>query len=159
MKNEELITMLAYLAYIEKKDSVKPGDYLNIFVRNQRINARFVTKGNVTNRLMDISINKDPLFKQSLQEVKTFIEKLQILCGNDFENVNKMICHTKKNTQSRTNQIFYLLWIAISHIEIERVRNEKEMIFNEICKMFMLSQDIKDDFFNASDYILKLSQI
>ena len=45
MKNEELITMLAYLAYIERKDGIKPGDYLNIFVRNQRINADSAPKG------------------------------------------------------------------------------------------------------------------
>lgn len=29
MKNEELITMLAYLAFIERKDQTKPGEYLN----------------------------------------------------------------------------------------------------------------------------------
>lgn len=45
MKNEELITMLAYLAYTERNDGIKPEDYLDIFVRNQRINARFGTKG------------------------------------------------------------------------------------------------------------------
>lgn len=159
MKNEELITMLAYLAYIERKDSVKAGDYLNIFVRNQRINARFGTKSYITNRLIEISENNDPIFFEALQDVKRFIEKIRILCGNDFEDFNKMIGLTKKNTKSRTNQNFYLLWIAVAHIDIKRVRNEKDSIFNQIKDMFLLSQYIKDDNFDINSYISKLSSI
>ncbi len=159
MKNEELITMLAYLAYIERKDSIKPGDYLNIFVRNQRINARINTKGNITNRLIEISSNCDPVFGDALKDVKKFIDKMQILCGDDFQDFGRMLGHTKKNIQSRTNQNFYLLWIAVAHMDIDRVREEKETIFEKIQELFMLSQDIKDDSFDVNDFIHKLSTI
>lgn len=159
MKNEELITMLAYLAYIERKDRIKPGDYLNIFVRNQRINARFSTKGNITNKLGEISRNNDPVFGDALKDVNSFIEKLKLLCGEDFENFNKMLGHTKKNTQSRTNQNFYLLWIAIAHIEFNRVQNQTEQIFNNIRELFLISQDINDENFDTTDYVQKLSSI
>ena len=159
MKNEELITILAYLAYIEKKDSINPGEYLNIFVRNQRINARISTKSHITNRLTEISSNYDPLFKNALQDVEAFIEKLQILCGENFEKFNSLIAHTKKNTQSRTNQNFYLLWIAVAHIEKKRLENEKEEIFKKIKNMFLISQDIKDDEFDVKNYIKELSQL
>ena len=159
MKNEELITMLAYLAYIQKKDSIKPGDYLNIFVRNQRLNARFNEKGNITNRLAEISSNNDPMFADALQDVKDFIDKLQYLCGEDFESFNKMICHTKKNTQSKTNQNFYLLWIALEHIDIDRIKQEKDHIFKKIQDLFMESQKINEEDFDVKNYIKKLSEI
>jgi uncharacterized protein with ParB-like and HNH nuclease domain len=159
MKNEELITMLAFLAYIERKDGIKPGDYLNIFVRNQRINARFSTKGNITNKLGEISSNNDPVFGDALKDVGSFIEKLKLLCGDDFENFNKMLGHTRKNTQSRTNQNFYLLWIAIAHIELTRVQNETEQIFNRVRDLFLISQDINGENFDTANYVQKLSNI
>ena len=159
MKNEELITMLAYLSYIERKDGIQPGNYLNIFVRNQRINARFSTKGNITTRLGEIATTNDPVFKVALGDVEQFIDKLQILCGDNFQDFNRMLGHTRKNAQSRTNQNFYLLWIAVSHIDISRVKNEKETIFNNIKELFLLSQDIKSDNFEVNNFINKLSNI
>lgn len=159
MKNEELITMLAYLAYIERKDSIKPGDYLNIFVRNQRLNARINTKSNITNGLTEISSINDPVFAEALKDVKSFIEKLQILCGEEFQDFNKMICHTKKNTQSRTNQNFYLLWIALDHITMDRIKAEKDTIFESIKTLFLISQDIKEDDFDVKEYIKRLTEI
>lgn len=159
MKNEELITMLAYLAYIERKDLTKPGDYLNIFVRNQRLNARINTKSNITNGLTEISSTNDQVFAEALKDVKGFIEKLQILCGEEFQDFNRMICHTKKNTQSRTNQNFYLLWIALDHINMERIKAEKENIFKSIQELFLISQDIKEDDFDVKEYIKRLTEI
>ena len=159
MKNEELITMLAYLAYIERKDKIKPGEYLNIFVRNQRINARFSTKGSITTRLGEISTTNDPVFGDALNDVRSFIEKLAILCGDDFQNLNKMLGHSKKNTQSRTNQNFYLLWIAVAHLDPSVVQAEKEKVFNSIKSLFTKSQNIEEDNFDVPGFIAKLSSI
>lgn len=159
MKNEEIITMLAYLAYIERKESIKPSDYLNVFVRNQRLNARINTKSNITNRLIEISSTNDPIFADAIGDVKGFIEKLQYLCGDEFEDFNKMICHTRKNTQSRTNQNFYLLWIALSNINMERIKQEKGTIFNSIQDLFIVGQEIKEDDFNVKEYLQKLAEI
>lgn len=159
MKNEELITMLAYLAFIERKEQTKPGEYLNIFVRNQRINARFSTKGNITTRLGEISSTNDPVFGEALKDVKSFIEKLQVLCGDNFQDFNRMLGHSRKNTQSRTNQNFYLLWIAIAHIDYARVERNKAEIFSKIKSLFLMSQDISDKHFDVQDFVQKLSNI
>ena len=156
---QELITMLAYLAFIERKDQTKPGEYLNIFVRNQRINARFSTKGNITTRLGEISSINDPVFGEALKAVKSFIEKLQVLCGDEFQDFNKMLGHSRKNTQSRTNQNFYLLWIALAHIDYARVKQDKAEIFEKIRNLFLLSQDINDDEFDVKGFIQSLSSI
>lgn len=132
---------------------------MNIFVRNQRLNARINTKRNITNRLTEISSNNDPVFADALQDVKDFIDKLQYLCGDEFQNFNKMICHTKKNTQSRTNQNFYLLWIALEHINIDRIKQEKDNIFNSIQALFLINQEINEEDFDVKAYINKLSNI
>ena len=159
MKNEELITMLAFLAYIQRKNSTEPGDYLNIFVRNQRINARFSTKRYITSTLGEISRNNDPVFGEAISDVVAFIDKMKVLCGSDFEQFLDLIAHTKKNTQSRTNQNFYLLWIAVAHIPLERVNNDKDLIFNKIRDLFAESQDIKDDSFDVVTFIQKLASV
>lgn len=159
MKNEELIIMLAYLAFIERKDKIKPGEYLNIFVRNQRINARFNTKGNITTRLGEISSTNDPVFGEALKDVKSFIEKLQVLCGDEFQDFNKMMGHSRKTAKSRTNQNFYLLWIALAHINPARVEREKEQIFDKIKNLFLMSQDISDDDFDVQGFVQNLSSI
>lgn len=159
MKNEELITMLAYLAYIARKDHILPGECLNIFVRNQKINARFSRKGNITTRLGEISSTNDPVFGEALDDVKLFIKKLQILCGDGFQDFNKMLGHTRKNALSRTNQNFYLLWIALSHIEVARLNDEKVQIFDSIKNIFLKNQDISDDNFDIKSYIHTLETI
>lgn len=148
-----------HLSYLERKDQTKPGEYLNIFVRNQRINARFSTKGNITTRLGEISSINDPVFGEALKDVKSFIEKLQVLCGDEFQDFNKMLGHSRKNTQSRTNQNFYLLWIALAHIDYARVKQDKAEIFEKIRNLFLLSQDINDDEFDVKGFIQSLSSI
>lgn len=159
MKNEELITMLAYLAYVARKDHILPGECLNIFVRNQKINARFSRKGNITTRLGEISSTNDPVFGEALDDVNRFIEKLQILCGVGFQDFNKMLGHTRKNVLSRTNQNFYLLWITLSHIEVARLNDEKVQIFDSIKNIFLKNQDISDDSFDIKSYIHILETI
>lgn len=159
MKNEELITILAYLAYVARKDHILPGECLNIFVRNQKINARFSRKGNITTRLGEISSTNDPVFGEALDNVNRFIEKLQILCGVGFQDFNKMLGHTRKNVLSRTNQNFYLLWITLSHIEVARLNDEKVQIFDSIKNIFLKNQDISDDSFDIKSYIHILETI
>ena len=79
MKNEELITMLAYLAYEKRKNSVAPNDYLNIFVRNQKINARFKDKSSITTALGNLTQAHDDIFFRALEDVDEFIKKWNYL--------------------------------------------------------------------------------
>jgi len=158
MKNEELITMLAYLAYKKRKNGIEPKECLNIYVRNQRINARFTQKGQITNILGEISRNEDVVFGESIEDVKSFIRKLSILTGQNFEEWNRLLAHSKKNTQSKTNQNFYLLWIALETITEERVMKDKEKIFSKINGFFKECQDIKEEF-DVEKFVQKLSTI
>lgn len=159
MKNEELITMLAFLAYIQRKENIKPEKYLNVFVRNQRINARFSTKRYITATLGEVSRKNDALFGNAIDDVVDFINKMKVLCGDGFEAFTDLIAHPKKNTQSRTNQNFYLLWIAVAHISIERLVKDKDHIYHTIRNLFVESQEIKDDSFDAENFVQRLASI
>ena len=159
MKNEELITILAYLSYQKRKNATKLEDLLNIYAKNQRINARIKNKNSITNVLGEISRSNDTVFTEALADVEEFIIKLQILTGSNFEKLNEMIVHTKGTRQSRTNQNFYLLWIAIAHNSIAYTRKNRIKIFEKISNMFAISQDIRDDDFCIDDFVSDLSSI
>ena len=92
MKNEELITILTYLAYRRRKNGIEPEDNLNIYVRNQRINARFAKKSQITNVLGEISRNEDGIFGQAIEDVENFILKLEILTGDKLKQIKISIC-------------------------------------------------------------------
>lgn len=60
---------------------------------------------------------------QHKQQIRQFNDKIFELAKSSetaWTNAMKhrMLGHTRKNAQSRTNQNFYLLWIAVSHIDI-----------------------------------------
>ena len=150
--------LVAYLAYKNRKNGIEPKECLNIYVRNQRINARFTQKGQITNILGEISRNEDVVFGESIEDVKSFIRKLSILTGQNFEEWNRLLAHSKKNTQSKTNQNFYLLWIALETITEERVMKDKEKIFSKINGFFKECQDIKEEF-DVEKFVQKLSTI
>ena len=159
MKNEELITMLAYLAYRRRKNGVSTVECLNIYVKNQRINARITKKNQITNVLGNISRNDDLVFGEAIEDVKIFIKKLQMLTGDNFEKWNLILSHTKKNTQSKTNQNFYLLWIALENVTENKLQNSSQEMFDTINGLFKECQDIEEDKFNLDDFVSRLSRI
>ena len=159
MKNEELITMLSYLAYKRRKNGISPVDCLNIYVKNQRINARFARKNKITNLLGNISRNEDYVFGEAIEDIKIFIKKIQMLTGDNFEKWNLLLAHTKKNTQSKTNQNFYLLWIALENVTESKLQNSLQEIFNIISGLFKECQDIDEEKFNLDDFVSRLSRV
>ena len=144
MKNEELITTLAYVDYRFQKHSIRSSETINIFIRNNRINARMNKKSNITTLFDTMVTNNDTSFIDSLDKVAEFIEKLKILCGENFDKFNQLISHKKTNVQSRTNQNFYLLWVALQNIAINRIRLDKNNIFEKIAIQFEISQKVPD---------------
>lgn len=159
MKNEELITMLAYLAYMNRKDKVAPTDSLNIFVRNQKINARFKDKSMITTVLGKLSQAHDNVFDEALEDVNQFIEKLKILCGSSFDSFNQMVSQTYKNTNTKTNQNFYLLWLILCNISLDDLSNRKTYIFSRIQQIFTICQDVKEDNFDVPRFVYSIMHI
>lgn len=159
MKNEELITMLAYLAYIKRKYKTEPGEHLNIYVRNNRVNARVKTKSQITAILTEVASTNDKEFEYALNDVEIFIDKIRILCGDDFSNFGSLLAHSSKSRLILTNQNFYLLWIALEHISVERISVEKDTILVNVKALFIESTDIHDENFDVGRFITRLSEI
>lgn len=158
MSNEELTMTLAFLAYKKRKENLESISVLNIFTRSNRINARIDKKGNITNALSELDKNGIAIFKNSVKDVVAFIEKLQTLTGQNFEHFTELIAHRQKNTQSRTNQNFYLLWIMLTNISCERLIKEKSYISSKIIEKFEISQKTPDNFV-LEDYIKDISRL
>ena len=159
MKNEELITMLAYLAYEKRKNSVAPNDYLNIFVRNQKINARFKDKSSITTALGNLTQAHDDIFFRALEDVDEFIKKLELLAGPVFSMFYLMINHTRKNTNTKTNQNFYLLWLILQNVSMERLGLEKSSIFTQIQRIFSTCQNVTEDEFDVDEFVQYIMHI
>lgn len=159
MKNEELITMLAYLAYMKRTANSAPQEPLNIFVRNQKINARFKDKSMITTVLGKLSQAHDNVFDEALEDVNQFIEKLKILCGSSFDSFNQMVSQTYKNTNTKTNQNFYLLWLILCNISLDDLSNRKTYIFSRIQQIFTICQDVKEDNFDVPRFVYSIMHI
>ncbi|CUP37119.1 Protein of uncharacterised function DUF262 [[Eubacterium] contortum] len=144
MKNEELVTTLAYIDYKTRGD-IKASEIVNIFIRNKRINARMNKKSNITSLLDNLTRNNDLGFLDSVDQVHIFFEKLQILTGENFENFNQLIMHKKSNVQSKTNQNFYLLWIMLNNVSKEKLRLNSNEIHSKIAELFTIVQDVPDN--------------
>ncbi len=158
MKNEELLTTLGFLSYKTKYESLSPINAVDIFIRNRRINARIRNKSQITTILSDVSARNSDEFSFCLDEVELFIEKLIVLTGQGFPNLNNLLSHKMKNTQSRTNQNFYLLWIILSDFSLEDVSHSTRELFSEIETMFRKNQNINDRVI-IDDYISSLISI
>ncbi|EHI97683.1 protein of unknown function DUF262 [Clostridium sp. DL-VIII] len=158
MKNEELITTLAYADYRFLKDKVKSSETINIFIRNKRINARMNKKSNITTLFDNITKNNDTSFLDSVNNVSVFIDKLKELTGDNFEKFNILISHKRANVQSRTNQNFYLLWVALCNIPLDKIKVCKEEVFNKIANQFEIAQNVPDNL-NVLDFIRDLENI
>ena len=87
MENEELYTSLAYLEF-EKLQIQDRASYLDIYQKNDRINARIRSTTDLTNVLTTVSEKHDSkkLFLDSIKNVESFIAKVKlVLLDKDME--------------------------------------------------------------------------
>lgn len=146
MKNEELVTVLAYVAYQTKFKMIPTSEVLDIFVRNNKVHARVRGKNNITRTLDEVSESDVDSFLASLDVVDTFLNKLEILTRNGFKNLRKLVSPKAVKTQRVTNQSVYLLWIALVDAETKYVADNSEIIFSDINRSFEEMQTMTHEF-------------
>lgn len=66
---------------------------------------------------------------------------------------NLMINHTRKNTNTKTNQNFYLLWLILQNVSMERLGLEKSSIFTQIQRIFSTCQNVTEDEFDVDEFV------
>ncbi|MGM7683205.1 DUF262 domain-containing protein [Cytobacillus sp. Hm23] len=146
MRNEELITTLAYMDYKKTISNSNPRSVLTIYIRSGRVNARIKKKADVTRVLSDITNNDSSSFDISVNKVLKFIEKINLLTDGDDSYLNTVFAHRLKSNQSRTNQNFYILWILLDKIENKVIEINKSKVVDSLISVYSLIQKVPDDF-------------
>lgn len=72
---------------------------------------------------------------------------------------NLMINHTRKNTNTKTNQNFYLLWLILQNVSMERLGLEKSSIFTQIQRIFSTCQNVTEDEFDVNEFVQYIMHI
>ncbi len=138
MSIEELITSLAYLDY-KKQQNIAPYTVLNIYKRNNRINARIKKKDDITKILANISKEGDRAFFDSINNVNEFIEKVWKLLDNRKENISMLFASANSNG-GKTDQNFYILWLLLMKIKENQIEQSREILFGSIQSIFKKAQ-------------------
>jgi len=159
MENEELFTLLSYLEYRRSYGKDKK-EYLDIYQKGDRINARVRDKKDVTSVLSNITEdrNEKSNFLKSINTINHLIRHLKLILLSGKQNTqdtntilsNKLdlIFKAGKSTRSyrRTLQDFYILWELICDIKISKDTTEIINMRNEIKHIFKKMKNI-----NASE--------
>ena len=146
MKVEELITSLAYLDYRMAATGAELNHMLNVYKKHGQLCARIASKETVTNTLSELS-NKNPaLFIPSVNSVETFAQKVYLLIDQKPARLKELFSHSRKGTQHKTDQNYYLLWAMLRKISAEEILAQKEMVFDAATKMFSVIQKSPDEY-------------
>lgn len=168
MKEEELVTTLAYMdykeinieninklfsiyTYIENKDKQDEHYEVKLSVNN---------KDSISNFLEDLEPDSDSEkeFIKSVDSVDIFVDKLKIL-SKDEENILIKIFNPNINVPRKGNKKdFYITWLILQELDTHIVSTYKQEILDDLEKIFKLMKNIpaeKDvDFF--IEYITKI---
>lgn len=152
MKVEELIASLSYLNYRLSQDGVEYIHVLNIYKKNNRICARIMSKDMVTKTLNDISNSTPDVFMNSIESVREFAEKIKALTDHQPSKMRDLFSHFRKSTQYKTDQNFYLLWLLLYHIPLEKIEENKSAIFDQVREIFETIQNTPLNY-NVTDFL------
>lgn len=146
MRNEELITSLAYMDYKRNLTENLLRNVLNIYIRSGRVSARIKEKADITKILSDITNTDATNFENSVKNVLLFIEKIYLLTNNDDSFLNVIFAHKSKSNSSRTDQNFYFLFILLDKIDLNIVTDNKEILVARLIRIYKIIQKAPADF-------------
>lgn len=154
MSIEELITSLAFLDYKMKQD-IDPFSIVNMYKRNNRINARIKNKADITKCLSNISENNSSSFLKSIESVKLFINKVLILIDGESDKIGNLFASLTLNG-GKTDQNFYLLWLMLINLDKNQIRHDRVCYYNNIRNIFEIAQDYDKD---IEEFIMLLKNL
>jgi len=155
MKNEELITTLAYMDY--KNVTLKNiTDFFKVYVyyKDNEIKISFDKKGAVTALLENIAENEDTTnkFLKSIQNLESFIKKIKILINENYDILPKILNPYTKNSKKITAKDFYLLYIILQDLNIHIIETYKIEILTDIEKIYKYMKKVPENI-NGADFI------
>ena len=146
MKEEELVTTLAYMDYAGA--NIKNiNKFFHIYLYTENSNKQFEhtevrlsvkNKDKLSNFLEDLEPNspKDIAFQNYLDNVTLFTEKLKILCNNDNSILIKIFNPNLSKPQIGNKKDFYLTWLILHDIDFHVIKTYRESILVDLEKLF-----------------------
>lgn len=152
MKEEELVTTLAYMDYIDV--NIKNlNEFFHIYLYTENSNKQFEhtevrlsvkNKNKLSDFLEDLEPNspKDLTFQNCLDNVNLFTEKLNFLCNNDNSILIKIFNPNIAKPQIGNKKDFYLTWLILHDIDFHVIITYRESILTDLEKLFKLMKNM-----------------
>lgn len=151
MKEEELVTILAYLDY-KGVNINNINDYFTIYidvenkdtVTEYSIFKMSIKKRNITNYLKNIKPNSkdEEELSESLDEVSKFADKLKILSDGNVEKFKSLLNPNRRKNQKNDKNCFYILWVILRNLDTHIITTYKNDIYVRIKELFALIQNM-----------------
>lgn len=153
MKNEELITTLAFLSYKEINiNNIE--DFFKVYVyhKDQEIKMTFDKKYSVTTLLENIEDNqhKKELFIEAINQVNIFVNKLKILFDDKCDGLCKIFNPYKEGVKKVRAKDFYLLYVIMQEFNMHIVETYQKEIIEAITKIYKLMKHTPEDMNNIT---------
>lgn len=155
MENEEILLSISYLNYKQKFDPSPR--YLDIYQRENRLNARIGEKKDITNILNKVtgSSREKERFAQNTKDTFTFIKKLRtLLIDRDLSDdeideylkssLDEILNPNSNRYFRRTFQDFYFLWLFLNPINVEMLKHHRDAIREEVKNFFKYFKDLPE---------------
>ncbi|MFA5176370.1 MAG: DUF262 domain-containing protein [Candidatus Nanoarchaeia archaeon] len=154
MENEELYTTLVYINYMQEYQSEKFSKIVDIHKRDDRINCRISDKKDISKVLNYSSIdeNEKEKFIASIKNIEAIMLKIKTLLIRSNIEEGKLDNYLESELDKlfylkarRRLQNFYLLYPLIKSINLERVREKREELFNDILETYKRTSNLKEN--------------
>lgn len=147
MKNEELVTILAYSAYRSWKEDREICDCFAIYVREGKAHVRVKDRNNVTKVIDAASESDTGRFLEALDLVNDFLGKLRFLVGDDFVELNRLVSFEPNLRKSRlTNKEAYILWILLASADFNGMKKRRLEIVEFVHCVFESIREVNSGF-------------
>lgn len=165
MKEEELVTTLAYMHYEEiDLESINEFFSTYIFLENKdkrdehfEIKISVKNKNAITNFLEDLKPDsKDEA--EFLNSVNDFIDKLDILSKDDKTVLIKIFNPNIKVPRKGNKKDFYITWLILQELDTHVVSTYKDEILKDLEKIFKLMKNMPVNE-NVDDFVKYIKNI
>lgn len=153
MKNEELLTSLAYLDF-ELKNNQDIKNLLNIYVKNNKVCSRIKNKSKITDFLKKLPKDNNE-YIDSIDSIEEFLRKIDLLIEHDEKKFSNLF-HNKdiKYSSLRSDQNFYFLWLILINVDIDDIKENNDFILKKIREKNMFIENYRyENIHNLDDFL------
>jgi hypothetical protein len=162
MENEELITSLAFLEYL---DEVEPArKKLDIYQLQGRMYARLTSKTHMSSVLQQATEQPKTkaLFLKAVGKAESFLRKIKLIVLDTDKSSEELSDYLRKELDiilqasrnpgnfKRTKQDFYFLWLCLGRLNTHMVQSRREELRIECRNLFGFIRDVPTSLWDNS---------